>query len=30
MNSESDNLENIALHLQHLVVIELAMAGLIK
>jgi hypothetical protein len=30
MNSESDRLEYVALHLQHLVVIELAMARLLQ
>lgn len=30
MNSESDRLEDVALHLKHLVVVELAMAGLLK
>ena len=30
MNSESDCLEDIALHLDHLVMIEFAMAGLLQ
>ena len=30
MNSESDSLEDIALHLKHLLVIKLAMTGLLQ
>ena len=30
MNSESDRLEDVALHLKHLLVIELAVAGLLQ
>jgi hypothetical protein len=30
MNSESDSLEDVALHLKHLLVIKLAMAGLLQ
>lgn len=30
MNSESDSLEDVTLHLKHLLVVELAMAGLFQ
>ena len=30
MDSESDSLEDLALHLKHLLVIKLAMAGLLQ
>jgi hypothetical protein len=30
MDSESDSLEDLALHLKHLLVIKLAMTGLLK
>ena len=30
MNSESDSLKNVTLHLKHLIVIKLAMTGLLQ